>query len=65
MTDLFGDLPTQVSLPDQIAEIERELGMRKRLYPNWIARGTLKQATADHQLRVMEAVLATLKGATP
>lgn len=55
---LFANEP--VSLDRQIAEVRRELAMRQRLYPNWIARGTLKQRTADEQLHLLTAVLQTL-----
>lgn len=49
-----------ISLADQIKEVKRELAMRERLYPGWIAKGTLKQADADRQLERMRAALATL-----
>ena len=49
-----------IPLADQIKEAKRELAMRERLYPGWIAKGTLKQADADRQLERMRAVLHTL-----
>ena len=59
MPDLFGDaLPTLV---DQIAEVRREIGQRKRAYPRWIAGGTLKQHTADQRMSAMRAALHTLE----
>ena len=50
-----------VTLTQQIACVSREIAMRKRCYPNWIARGTMQQAKADDEIRSMTAVLQTLK----
>lgn len=46
---------------DMIAEVERELNLRARVYPRWIESGRLKQSTADEQVRRLEAVLAALR----
>lgn len=59
MTDLFPP-----NLDGQIAEIERELLMRIRVYPRFVATGKPTQAKADRQIEIMRAVLYTLK-ATP
>ena len=64
MSDLFGGaLP--ISLAAQIAEIEREIKQRERVYPRWVEAGKMPKATADRQTEVMRAVLVTLKGLTP
>lgn len=61
MADLLaGHLPP-VPLSDQIACVEREIAMRRRVYPNWVASGRLRQAAADEELRRMEAVRDTLR----
>jgi hypothetical protein len=52
----FGDL-LGVSLAEQIKEVEREIAMRHRVYPNL----KVKSERTAYQLRCMEAVLATLK----
>ena len=39
-----------VSLDDQIACVERELAMRGRVYPRWVAQGKLTQSAADLEL---------------
>ena len=49
------------TLSEQLACVERELGMRKRTYPRWVANGKLNQAAADLEMRRMEAVRDTLK----
>ena len=46
-----------VSLAEQIREVERELAMRRRVYPNL----RIKTDKTAYQMRCMEAVLATLK----
>jgi hypothetical protein len=48
------------SLQAQIAEVEREIDMRRRVYPSWIARGKMRQGEADLHISRMEDVLATL-----
>lgn len=52
-----------VTIAEQVACVERELGMRKRVYPRWVANGKLNQAAADLEMRRMEAVRDTLKRA--
>lgn len=43
---------------DKRKAIERELKMRKRVYPRWVAEGgRMTQAKADHEIAVMEAIL--------
>jgi hypothetical protein len=49
-----------IDLDAQIAAVNREIAMRKRVYPRWIETGRMKQAEADHQIAAMQAVLATL-----
>jgi hypothetical protein len=59
MADLLSALP--VPLSDQIAAVEREIAMRRRVYPRSVAEGRMPQARADAELRAMSAVLETLK----
>lgn len=60
-TDLFAGEP--VSIEDQIREVQRELDMRREVYPRRVANKSMTQQRADRQTKVMEAVLDTLKGA--
>lgn len=57
MSDL---LPLTVA--DQIKCVEREIAMRKRVYPRWVETGKMKLDQSEYQIAAMEAVLATLKG---
>lgn len=40
----------------KLFEIEREIVMRKRLYPRWVENGRMAQADADHRLAVLKAI---------
>lgn len=50
-----------ITIEEQIACIERELGMRVKLYPRWVKGGKLTQTAADEELARMRAVLLTLQ----
>jgi hypothetical protein len=47
----------------QLNELERELGMRRRNYPKWVADGRMKQEQADRQIRLMEGAKETVRQA--
>ena len=50
-----------ITLAEQIAEVQRELALRRKLYPQWIKRNKLDAGEAKHQMRCLEAVLKTLE----
>jgi hypothetical protein len=50
-----------VSLKSQIAEVEYELKMRRRVYPHQVAIRKMKQGEADMRIAHMTAVLETLR----
>ena len=50
-----------VTIDQQIAEVGREIGLRRKLFPGFIARGKLTQAAAAEHLARMEAAYDTLK----
>ena len=61
MADLLtGNLPP-VPLKDQIACVERELRLRRQVYPRQVKNQFMTQARCDEEIRKMEAVLATLR----
>jgi hypothetical protein len=60
MPDLLSDQP--VPLLEQILCVEREIAMRERAYPRFVAKGTMKLDRAEREIVVMRAVLETLKG---
>lgn len=47
-----------ISHDQKRACIERELKMRRRVYPRWVQDGRMSQAKADEEIAVMEAILA-------
>lgn len=49
-----------ISLTGQIQEVEREIALRRNVYPRQVAKGDLKQAAADLLIERMEAVRDTL-----
>lgn len=50
-----------VPIADQVAEVERELDVRAKAFPHFVARGSKSQAAADREMARMRAALATLK----
>lgn len=50
-----------IPLAERIACVEREIKMRERVYPRWVAAEKMTQQKADAELAAMRAVLATLK----
>ena len=37
--------------------LEREIAMRRRVYPRWVREGRMTQAEADREIDVMAAIL--------
>jgi len=46
----------------QLAEVRRELQMRRMVYPKWIAAGRMTEDDAARHTAAMEAVAETLRG---
>lgn len=51
-----------ISIEDQIECVERELAMRRRVYPRWVSapKPKMTQGKADLEIARMEAVRSTL-----
>ena len=43
---------------EKLREVERELAVRKHVYPRSVIRGRLSQKHADHRVGVLEAIAA-------
>ena len=56
MSDMFP--PTRAEV---IAELERELKMRKQVFPRWVASKSLTQAEADKRIRLLEAAIVFMQ----
>lgn len=55
------ELPHGLTLNDLTNCAERELVLRRRVYPSWINRQKLTAKKADHELHCMEAIVELLK----
>jgi hypothetical protein len=49
------------TIDEQIAEIRRELGMRRHLYPRFVEVGKLTHQQADERIALLEEVQTTLE----
>lgn len=58
--DMFPE--AEIPLEAQIKCIEREITFRRRVYARRISNGRMSEIFADQQIKLMEAVLETLKG---
>lgn len=50
-----------ITIERQIAAVRREVSMRRRVYPRWIASGKMSQDQADREIEAMVAAQATLE----
>jgi hypothetical protein len=57
---MTGQLALPVTLDEQIKCVERELELRRRVYPRRVADRKMTPERADYQIRAMQAVLETL-----
>ncbi len=51
----------KTTLDQQLAEVKREIALRRNVYPGFVARKKMRQGEADEHLARMEAVLQTLE----
>lgn len=42
---------------EKMKEIQRELNMRKRVFPTWVLQGRITQQVADKRIKIMEEIL--------
>ena len=50
----------KIVLADQIAEVGREIGLRRNVYPRFVSVGKMTQEEAGHMKVRLEAVYTTL-----
>lgn len=46
------------STEDIIKEVQREINMRKRVFPTWVLQGKMKQYVSDKQMKILEEIIA-------
>lgn len=51
----------KINIDEMIKCVEREIGLRQRVYPKWVAMKKMSQEKADLEIRTMTAVLDQLK----
>ena len=49
-----------IPIEEQIAELDRELKLREKVYPRWITAGKLSKENADQQIARLTAARETL-----
>lgn len=54
-------LVSTFTLADQIAELKRELALRRRVYPRWVENGKLSYEMSTHRIGAMQAAVETLE----
>lgn len=52
--------PPRFSIDEQIGEVNRELAMRRRVYPSFVERKKMTQEEADLHMALMEQVRLSL-----
>ena len=50
-----------VSREEMVSEVQREIALRRRVYPRWVDAGKLKLDRAERQIAVLEAVVEELR----
>ena len=61
--DLFrGASYKDIRLSDMLEELDREIKVRRRLYPKWIKKGSLDPVTADRRILCLQAIRRRLAG---
>ena len=56
--DLFGGVKlADFTLQHKIDELEREIKVRRRVYPRWVEAKKLNAGTADVRIKIMMAIL--------
>lgn len=51
----------QHTLDEEIAELQREIGLRHGVYPKFVASGKMQQMDADYQISVLYSAINRLK----
>lgn len=52
-----------ITAADKLACAERELKMRERVYPRWVAEGRMSAGKAAHEIECMKHIIADYQAA--
>lgn len=53
--------PLPIRREEVLIEIEREIALRRRVYPRWVDQGKLKLDRAERQIALMEEAVRLLR----
>lgn len=59
------DTPLPFTRDDKRRALDREIAMRMRVYPDWVARGRMTQTLADREIAIMQAIRQDYEGDKP
>lgn len=54
---------TTITARDKQLCAEREVAIRRRVYPRWVARGQMTQGDAEREIAIMETIAADYRSA--
>ncbi len=52
-----------INMADKLACVERELKMRRKVYPRWVEKGHMSLGKSEHEIAAMEAIVADYRAA--
>ena len=52
-----------ITASDKLSCVQRELKMRRQLYPRWVEEGKMSEGAAAHQLACMEDIVRDYRAA--
>lgn len=54
---------SEITAAEKLRCVERELKMRRSVYPRWQAAGKMSAPQADHEIKVMSAIVDDYRAA--
>jgi hypothetical protein len=48
---------TIISAAEKLACAQRELSMRRKVYPRWVLNGKMPRSKMDHEIRIMAEIV--------
>jgi hypothetical protein len=52
-----GNAVSEISIEDKIAELNRELAMRHKVYPRLVLQGNMRGSDADRRIAIIKAII--------
>ena len=51
----------EITIAEIIKEVQRELNMRKKVFPTWVLQGRIKEDVANKRIKIFEEILEDYK----